>query len=422
MILLINAYSARNAGDAAIVLSTAQLLAAARPGTEVRIATRYWLQDQAFYAAHGMRVVPPPLAFPPRGDAPGAVRAGLFAATSLLALLVTPLLRLWPGLTSASVLPSSWRHYLEADTVCAVGGGYLYSSRRTLDLTLLHNAAMMVLARLWGKRLVMMPQSIGPITSGADAAVVRAALRATDRIVVRERVSMEECQRIGSPRERIDLMPDVAFFAPEEEAPPMCPADDPARRTTVGLVAMDWVWARPGTDQKHLDRYIDKLAAMCVRLHEAGLRVRVGGHSGLPAHGQDDFGVGAYVWSEALRRGVPAHVVQLISPNGDDTLSASIELIQGAGMVVGTRLHSCILSLRHAVPALALGYQPKSQGTYALLGLDDLYRDVETFDPDEVAAKAVAVLDDLRDESGRVRDTVYGAAKSLRVYYAVPGP
>lgn len=85
--VITNAYSAKNAGDAAIMLATAELLRSLG-FTDIRLASRYADEDRDFYAAYGLRTVPPAIAFPVRGGMSSPARAArLLASMAVVSLL-----------------------------------------------------------------------------------------------------------------------------------------------------------------------------------------------------------------------------------------------------------------------------------------------------------------------------------------------
>ena len=65
--LVVNAYSARNLGDAAITLSTAALLRDLG-FSAVSVSSRHYDEDAAFYARHSITTVPPLISFPVGGN------------------------------------------------------------------------------------------------------------------------------------------------------------------------------------------------------------------------------------------------------------------------------------------------------------------------------------------------------------------
>jgi colanic acid/amylovoran biosynthesis protein len=155
---------------------------------------------------------------------------------------------------------------------------------------------------------------------------------------------------------------------------------------------MDWTWARPGTGDLDMASYRDKLAAVCEAMAREGWEVRLIGHSRIAEQSQDDTRV-----AQQIAQGVKSERVTVSELGGD--ADRVREGFASADVVIGTRLHSCLIALEAGTPAIALVYQPKTQGTYELLGLDEYCFDVETFRAEEVTALASAVSDSVRREA-----------------------
>jgi colanic acid/amylovoran biosynthesis protein len=406
--VLVNAYSHRNVGDAAIVLATDKLVIDNKYGHLIS-SSRYWEQDRTFYAERGIDTLPPVIPFAVReaGSSPARVLgllAGLVTAYGLtLALRGRPRrlaraarrMRL-PGLAAVA----------ESEGVVLCGGGYLYSSRSAVNLTLAHHVLTTHLASLAAPRVVMIPQSVGPLRTGFARRLVRLALSRLPTIVVREQISYEELASVDpKAQQRAVVCPDIALYGFAAGA------DDvlvDANVPTAILVAMDWTWAREGAGESDLTSYIDKLATVAQRLEAAGLDVIVTGHSGLPEQNQDDMAIAARVAHRARELGCTSA--------RSETLGATPESMRGAfqaaRVVVGTRLHACLVGLEAGTPAIGLAYQPKTAGTYELLGLSHLARDVMSFEPEDVAALAARCATD--DETrAQVADTVASARADL---------
>lgn len=69
-----------------------------------------------------------------------------------------------------------------------------------------------------------------------------------------------------------------------------------------------------------------------------------------------------------------------------------VDVAAAASVTVATRYHTVIMSLLARTPVVSIGYGEKHRAVLLQLGLDDTHRDVESFDPREVAA----LVDDLR--------------------------
>jgi polysaccharide pyruvyl transferase WcaK-like protein len=229
-------------------------------------------------------------------------------------------------------------------------------------------------------------------------------MRCIPTLVVRERISLTELSRMRV-EDRAIVVPDVAFIG-TDFGPHATGVPGPPR---VGFVVMDWTWARPVVGEA-LGAYRDKIVAMASELIVSGVDVVLLGHSTMPEQGQDD---------SALAREIAGKVnqsthVDVASVDGSDSLP---HVFAGLDVVVGTRLHSCILALAAGTPAIALGYQPKALGTYELLGLADLHFDVESFSESDVLRMVGRILEDGDSYRERVRVAVAAAQRSIYTAY-----
>ena len=381
---VVNAYSARNAGDAAITLGTARVAADA-DGARVHIASRYSHQDVEFYRRHGISCGPPPITFPVRGprESNGTGRVVLFLVSLVVSVLLAATYRASPKLAGffLRIAPTSGlREMLNADRVVIAGGGYLYSSRRRLNLSLFHCLVCMLLPVLAGKATLMMPQSVGP-ASHFDRILIRLVLRKVGGITVRDLVSLKFVHdelRISD----VSICPDAAFALGETESQPACVASKP----TVGVVAMDWSWSRSARECA-MARYVSHMAMLVEQLNRKGYAVVLLASSRVGEQRQDDLEIGQQVAEQARRQGA-ADVMVVETLTVDEFIGALREV----HVVVGTRLHACILAIAHGKAAVAIGYQPKTEGTYRLLSLGQYAHDVETFDPARISAQVEELI------------------------------
>ncbi|MDQ6634399.1 MAG: polysaccharide pyruvyl transferase family protein [Gemmatimonadota bacterium] len=398
-----NAYSAQNMGDAAINLATVALVRAHGAAT-VRTAGRYHRHDDAFYAQHDIATVSPAIPFGPPGDGSLPLRALQFAAGTIWAALL--LIPLTLGLPDLSESLARWANadglleLLTADVVVLAGGGYLFSARRRINASLIHSLAVIWLALAARKRLVMMPQSIGPLKGSFDRWIVKKTLAHVSPIVVREQTAFAELTALMHPAD-LRLCPDVALYGwPPQQA--LAPRR--TGRPTVGVLVMDWTWAR-ATSRRGLDRYRQELLTLITDLGRADVDVVLLGGCKLPELGQDDMVVAREIADlVAAATGRAPALAEASDPDAFRSRLATLDV------VVGTRLHSCLLALACGVPAIALGYQPKTAGSYELLGLPELYHDVEAFTAADVGRQVNAIL---RDQTAW-NDRVAGAAARAR--------
>lgn len=389
--VLVNAYSYHNAGDAAIMIASEQLMKDL--GAEsVVLSSRY--ADAGSYDNHGIRVVPELLAFPARGDQGSVSRIAIFAWAAMRGALVVGASRLNKRLgrrVARALLPASARLLAGFETLVIAGGGYMYSSRRFLNISLWHSLLTIRVAQAMLPRTVMMPQSIGPVNRKLDAVLIDGALSDTT-VVVRETVSFAKSSALPRVAKRALEVHDVAFYLEQvavDPAKPLIPK-------LVRVVVMDWRWSRSVREENFAD-YIRELARFIDNLQEDGYTVEIGGHSVLPEHAQDDLEIARLVASAC--KNPPA-----IDDNCD--VSHLLGRYRSSVLVVGTRLHSCIMAIAQGTPAIALAYQEKAVGVMTSLGLQDYVFRADALNAGDLSrAVSRALSDDAPDIEGLARST-----------------
>lgn len=367
--LIINSYSFRNAGDAAIMLATKQLLES-EGAASVTLSSRY--DDSADYSRFGLQVVPEIVPFPAEGPRLSrAIRAVYGLAASLLVVAAAAVSRGFARSIARVLLPQTFRITRRTDTIVIAGGGYMYSSKRLLNLSLYQSLVSIRLGHALTGSTLMMPQSIGPVTRTFDRGLIRWSLRHTT-VVVREKLSLAASTvAMTMPAREVD---DVAFFYTAQTATDQ--VGDICR-----IVAMDWRWSS-SVNQVAFEEYVRRVADTATRVHGLGLRVVLGGHSSLPEHKQDDILVAKMI-SERLS--FPHDVDE----NTD--VAHLYDEYARSRVVVGTRLHACIMAISVGTPAISLQYQEKSRGVLRRLGLDRFVHRVDDLDVDEIVAQVAEI-------------------------------
>jgi polysaccharide pyruvyl transferase WcaK-like protein len=384
--IIVNAYSYRNAGDAAIMLATAQLMRDLGHNN-IALATRYE-EDASSYLNWDVQTFGPLVKFPTRGDSSSVQRILQFlvsiATTSFLVLMTKPIRRF--GFTQQFLkraLPGL-APVLESDTAVIAGGGYLYSSKRRLNLSLIHSCVSIWLCKELSPRTLMMPASIGPITRRFDSLIIQFALHGV-RVVIRETNTLAASKFRPQFKELI-VCPDVAFYG-VETTPSTRLDDNFARKETSGdrkdvvrVVAMDWSWSQ-SVNTSAFENYVIDMAVICDGLSNLGYDVELGGHSSIPEHGQDDI---------ATCLAIQKHCVSSVAVDADCDVEHLWMRYGQVGAVVGTRLHACIMATSVGTPVVVLGYQEKARGVSSMINERLPFFWVDNLDP---AAVVVAVGD-----------------------------
>lgn len=382
-ILFINPHASGNVGDAALLDASVRGVRRICPDAGLAVATRY-RSDAGTILGLGAEPVAPLIDFPAPGEASNVARAGRLAVSLLRNRTLAR-----PGPRGAPLEA--------ADAVLSCAGGYIFSRRRP-QLSLAHVLAEIeCAARL--RPTILLPQSIGPFYRERDRARVRRALRDVRRVLVRDsssvRVAVEE---LGLDAGLVEQAPDLAFGLAERS-----PARAAADQRRVAVTVLDWRWAG-GTDLQFA-RYLDAVVATAQGLLDRGCQVELVVQVDLPSHpGHGDRSCTQRV---ATRLSGEVPVIWAGS-----TSAQALERYAGYDLVLASRLHSALLALCAGVPAIALGYQPKSAGVFTDVGLEDWVADVRSLDAAALLEQADAILADA-EAPNRAASAAIGARDRL---------
>lgn len=345
-VVLLHAYSRRNAGDGLLVDLSVQMIREAL-GAHCQITV----------------VASDPQSFTDFDDvlpAPVIARQGVRRAWAC-------------GLALAS-MPADDVRGLErllrgADLIVGVGGGYL-RARNMMQALKLRAGHLVQLraAAASGRPAVYLPQSIGPAGAGCElapsnvAAALARPLLALDKVYVRDPRSLQWLAAHGN----VHRAPDLAVLELGRrlgEPGARLPAGGPVRH--VGMVLREapaWRRDRRNHYRQSVLQLIERLKREC--------RVSFAVQSAV--RGNDDT-----AFYRAM--GIETHgsLRDLLRTDRPDA-------------VVSVRLHGALESILAGVPAYHLSYERKGFGAYEDLGLADWVRNAAEFDPSDVVETLLA--------------------------------
>jgi colanic acid/amylovoran biosynthesis protein len=370
-VLIVNAYSVRNRGDAGIVVGMIKYIRDICPNVSISVMSSYHKENEAFYAKYDVQSVPALWALRP--GTPLIYRYGMGVLLLLIALL--------------NPASSRFRVFRDSDIVLGAGGGYLYSSRRgALGVGLLSSLFHYWIAKRVGKQVVGFPESVGPLNHWVDRCLTGAVLRRLDLFISRERLTSDVLSQLRVEHRK--EYPDVAFYLAR---PPTRPLSDLALGRTdikIGLTALDWRFAVPNASWADIELYLEKLAATIAIIKERVPSVSVAVFPQVDVGGVDSDVPVSKRLVELIGEDC-AEYVNIPEMYGPEEL---IELYGQMDLFVASRMHSAIFALDAGVPAIGLGYQPKMRGTFELLGLGRYVLDVQAFESSELAKLALEAL------------------------------
>ncbi len=379
-ILVVNVHSTDNAGDAALLDVTLDLLYDNFPGSAITLA----MNDPKSYCGAERMVGSFTHWFKTssRSMSPWRTR-GLFLAPLLMAgSLLAAVTERWFGRPVTIFLLPIYRSliesYAEADLVVSCAGNFFYSSGR-IGLPFLLACLAPAYGWLMGKPLYTMPQTIGPLDGLRDRIVMRWLLSKMRILHLRDRTSVEALEAAHIHHSNLHIVPDIAFLHQEAERNVDLAArfEDGFEKGAstdgplLGVTLINW-----GAQNRrfHRQAQYEEAVASAIRtfLLKFHGRVLLFGQVRGPLEADDDLIPARRV------AGQLTDLCQYVSVVEGDYSPAQLQAMYAqVDLFLGSRLHSCIFAMTSFVPVLAIAYQYKTRGILRMLGLEEWVIEIE---------------------------------------------
>jgi colanic acid/amylovoran biosynthesis protein len=388
-VLIVNLYSAQNLGDDAILYETLRGLGEVLPAAQVTLAAtdpQSWRKYEDVQAVGSLTTWVACLRA-------GHWRARVLAAPFYLGLLALVVLlhrlfgtRLLLGSEEKRRLLSA---YYTADLVLSCGGGNFYA-HSSFSPFFIWSLLALGLAVGLGKRVVMLPQSVGPIEGRLQRRTARFVFDRVETVMLRERRSEDFVRNVLRLKKRPVVLPDLAFGPTPTMIPPAILREREAR-PRIGVTVIDR--AAQIEAFSHQEAYELAVASALVRLHrEREADVYFFSQCNGPNLAHDDRRVVRRMARRLQEQNVSAGVLDAF----DDALALKAAYAC-MDCLIGSRMHSGILALSSSVPVMLIGYQPKSCGVMASMGLERYCCDIETVTSDWLYEGVCRALENRKD-------------------------
>lgn len=412
-ILILHGYSDSNKGDLAIVVGMVKGIRLVRPDARLTLQSVYSELDPDFAFHHrfvtrlGLAVQQMAIPSPYVDTASHSAFRNVSAMLNLLKSTIAELLvRRLPFLSG--LFPKQRRAVLamkQADVVLLKGGQYIYNDQGGLRalLYLWRILHPIFVAHKLGRPVVMLGQSVGPLVDERGRNMTKRALRLCRKLIVREQKSEALlCDLdLGSTVVRA---PDFAFLI-EPSRPERFGevVDRLAQGKWIGVTVVNWTFPESPDPHARREAYLDALFETTVSVARThGVGIALFPQVTVQHHGESDLDLLNRLAQRLEAVDVPYLLVR------DDLAPEELSFLYGmCRVLLGTRLHSCILAACAACPVVAIRYQGfKTEGVMAELGLENKVFDISNVQ----AAELVPAI----EESLARRDEI-SAAIATRV-------
>ncbi len=370
-VLIINAYSYKNRGDCGIIISMVDLLRKAYQNEKLQISvmSQFYEENASFYNDFSIKSVPPVWNINLEG------RGFLY--------------KYFDGLKKVIRYKKQDLQVVEsADIVLSAGGGYLYSSRKGFfGVGFLNCLYHIWLAQKLKKKVMLFPQSVGPLNFFLDKWILKKVFDHVDIFYSREGITTSLAHNINLQC-KVKEVPDIAFtLAPLKNDAIVKAAGISADKVNVGITVLDWRFAKSNSEESDIEAYLNKIATSLKTLHAKMENLSVFIFPQVTVSEKDgDTGV-----SVLLQRKI-GEIAKVVSLDNVVNPKELVYLYSQMNAFVGSRMHSAIFALAGHVPTVALAYQPKTIGTFNLAQMDSYALEIQEFSSQELLEKLESVL------------------------------
>lgn len=410
LFLINHVYSFRNRGDSAIVEATARYIQSINPTARIVLLSIYWQDNEQYYQDYGWQSAPLLWSIPLDKN---KTKRLLIASISLGKLLAQSLI-LAPKYTQTSSL------YRETTAILDVGGGMLFSSNRyPLQLGFYQHLADLWMGKLYKKPTIVCPQSIGPFRNRMDRLCTGWVLSQMTAVMAREQITSDLLNQMHVNHV---LAPDMVLLGNFIAAPShivqrlLDTIKESGSKKLIGLTVLDWQWAmKGGRIPQPVVSYMERLCLALKRLAENyDIHVCIFPQVGRGV--EDNDTLMSLEFTQMLRANLvnTRSTVYYAEEVGKHlTPSDLCHLYRAMDLFIASRLHSAIFALLGDTPAIGLGYQPKTIGTFSLLGLADWAMDITSFSTDDLYQRSDLILKRSTLSRQRVRAAVASSRDNL---------
>lgn len=264
----------------------------------------------------------------------------------------------------------------QADLIVGMGGGYLttndkYKDYFGLGLTLLP----MYIAKMYKKRLLLLPMSFGPFASEAQKNMAYDAVKDTT-IISRDHITLSQLQEVDTYNKLTTYYsPDLALHFKNKEIP----LKKKLASDYIVLTAREWFTEKEKQDayEKSLVKFIDtvwkdfKLKIIFIPMARNVIE-------------DDDNRVAKRIQQQVTDK-------KSFSIFAPQSLSEVQDALGNAKLAICTRMHSAILSTTVHTPFIAIGYGHKTLGFVKSFGIEKWHTDIHDVTFDDLYKKYLAL-------------------------------
>ena len=245
----------------------------------------------------------------------------------------------------------------ESDIIVVCGGGFLGGKKYD---SLIH-VFQIYINTLFKKPVIIMGTSIEPMKNGIIKKYTNKVLKKVDYIYAREKITYEYLSSFLD-KSKYTLIPDLAFMIEDKQAS--------IKEKKFGITVRKWNFPNSDNKKEAMEKYIKSVADMIDYIYDK-YKVKFVFVPQVIVKNGNDADIAKIIKQRLNKKEALQIVEEDLSPVEIKTLISSLEIF------VGTRMHSNIFATSMNVPTVAIAYEKKTNGIMEMLNLNDYVINIE---------------------------------------------
>lgn len=266
------------------------------------------------------------------------------------------------------------KHYNSADLIISTGGTYLVE---TYSLT--PRIFDFQITLLMKRPLILYTQSLGPFLNQKNRKYLKDIFNKSILILLRDELSFRHLQDLDVTNNKIHVSSDVVFSFKNQIEHRYTKSStylDGQSKLKIAISVRFWQAFKKVSAEVGMNNFQSVMCAATqylVEQHNAEITY-ISTCQGIPEYWTDDSKLSTKIYNQ-----LPDNIKSNVHVNTDfHHPQILLEMLKDYDVVIGTRMHMCILSLVAGTPVLPIAYEFKTKELFARLGLSEWVHDIET--------------------------------------------
>ncbi|MBE9004342.1 polysaccharide pyruvyl transferase family protein [Fortiea sp. LEGE XX443] len=270
-------------------------------------------------------------------------------------------------------------HYCSADLIISTGGTYLVETYSLAPRIFDYQITLLL-----KRPLVFYTQSLGPFLNQKNRKYLKNIFNQSILILLRDELSLKHLQDLNIENSKNHVSSDVVFSFQSQIEPRYIKPDAYLNKTKlkIAISVRFWQAFKTVSVEAGMLNFKSTLCAVTQYLAEQynAEITYISTCQGIPEYWTDDSKLATEIYNL-----LPDNIKHNIHVNTDfHHPQILLEILKEYDLVIGTRMHMCILSLVAGTPVIPIAYEFKTKELFSRLGMSKWVHDIETINQENL--------------------------------------